>query len=111
MSEYPAWMKPYAADLDAARDLGFSEWRYNEENPASASAAFADRHGGGYLDSLYFFRRTPATCLGFRHGSDDPPWWKQDHAIREGALKASRTTKLTSLAAVLEEVRTWPVDS
>jgi hypothetical protein len=110
MSEYPAWMKPYAEDLDAAKDLGFSEWRYDRGDPAAASAAFADRRGDGYLDSLYFFRRTPATCLGFRHGSEDPPWWRQEHAIREGALRASRKVGLTTLAAVLEEVRTWPVD-
>lgn len=110
MSEYPAWMKPYAEDLDAAVTLGFSKWRYNTENPAASIAAFASREGDGYMDTLMFFRRVPdATCLGFRHGADDAPWWSQEHAIREGALKASRKTELVSLATALAEVKTWPV--
>ncbi|WP_410675390.1 hypothetical protein [Amycolatopsis sp. cmx-4-68] len=110
MSDYPAWMKEYAEDLDAAQALGFSEWRYDQEDPAAASAAIADRRGEGYLDKLYFFRRTPATCLAFRHGSEDPPWWERDRAIREGARRSSRTAGLAPLAAVLRKVRQWPVD-
>jgi hypothetical protein len=108
MTDFPAWMEPFAADLETAAELGFTEWTYNDDDPAAAQGAFSIREGADHVDHLMVFRHTPGACLSFRHRSGTQGWWQEPQAVAAGAQTAERKTPYRSLREVLADVATWP---